>query len=146
MPDHAHLVQRLERIVRLEAQTQRDHLRERWARPLSERVARGYAIEGLSFVSIGADGKVQLSCQTNESRFRDGDFLMLHQGDPEGEDVTEVLLEYDDETQLEVSPRCGKVHLLEDRPQGWIADESMLDLSPFFLDELEEVTDMCHVW
>lgn len=141
MPDHAHLLQRLERFVRVEAETQHDHLRQRWARPLSERVARGYAIEGLSFVTFGADGTILLSCQTNESRFRDGDFLVLHRGDPDGEDIIEVLLEYDDETQLEVSLRGGKVHLLEDQPQGWIADESMLDLSRFFLDALEEVAD-----
>jgi DNA replication ATP-dependent helicase Dna2 len=141
MPDYSHLLQRLERFVRVEAETQREHLRERWARPLAERVARGFAIEGLSFASFGADGTILLSCHTNESRFRDGDFLVLHRGDPDGEDVIEVLLEYDDETQLEVSLRGGKVHLLKEQPHGWLADESMLDLSPFFLDALDEVAD-----
>ena len=141
MPDHLPLLQRLERFVRLEAETQRDHLRKRWSRPLAERVARGFAIEGLSFTSFGADGAILLSCQTNESRFRDGDFLVLHRGDPEGEDVIEVLLEYDDETQLEVSLRGGKVHLLKEQQHGWIADESMLDLSPLFLDALDEIAE-----
>lgn len=141
MVEHLHLLQRLERFVRLEARSQRENLRQRWERPLTERVARGYAIEGLSFSGFGAGGTLLLNCQTNESRFRDGDFLILHRGDPEGEDVIEVLLEYDDETQLEVSPRSGKLPLLKEHPKGWIADESMLDLSTFFLDALEEVAD-----
>jgi DNA replication ATP-dependent helicase Dna2 len=141
MSDHALLLQRLERFVRVEADAQRRQLRERWARPLSERVARGFAIEGVSFASFGAGGSILLSCQTNESRFRDGDLLVLHRGDPEGEDTVEALLEYDDETQLEVSVRGGKVHLLQESPSGWIIDESMLDLSQFFLDALEEVAD-----
>jgi DNA replication ATP-dependent helicase Dna2 len=141
MPDYAHLLQRLERFVRTEADTQRRQLRERWARPLAERVARGFAIEGISLTSFGPYGTVLLRCHTNESRFRDGDFLVLHRGDPEGEDIIEVVLEYDDETQLEVSVRSGKPYLLKDQPHGWIADESMLDLSTFFLDALDEVAD-----
>jgi DNA replication ATP-dependent helicase Dna2 len=141
MPNHAVLLQRLGRFVRSEADAQRNQLRERWARPLSERVARGFAIEGISLASFNSSGSILLSCHTNESRFRDGDFLMLHRGDPEGEDTIEVVLEYDDETQLEVIARTGKHYLLADQPHGWIADESMLDLSPFFLDALDEVAD-----
>ena len=52
MPDHALLLQRLGRFVRSEADAQRDQLRERWARPLSERVARGFAIEGVQLASL----------------------------------------------------------------------------------------------
>ncbi|MEJ2709646.1 MAG: AAA domain-containing protein [Anaerolineales bacterium] len=141
MTDHTVLLQRLERFVRSEAEAQRNQLRERWARPLSERVARGFAIEGISIASFNSSVSIILNCHTNESRFRDGDFLVLHRGDPEGEDTIEVVLEYDDETQLEVSARTGKLYLLTDQPHGWIADESMLDLSPFFLDALEEVAD-----
>lgn len=141
MTNHAVLLQRLERFVRSEAEAQRNQLRERWARPLSERVARGFAIEGISIASFNSPGSILLNCHRNESRFRDGDFLVLHRGDPEGEESIEVVLEYDDETQLEVSARTGKLFLLTDQPQGWIADESMLDLSPFFLDALEEVAD-----
>ena len=141
MSNHALLFQRLGRFVRSEADAQRNQLRERWARPLSERVARGFAIEGISLVSFNFPGSILLSCHTNESRFRDGDFLVLHRGDPEGEDTIDVVLEYDDETQLEVSTRSVKQYLLADYQHGWIADESMLDLSPFFMDALDEVAD-----
>lgn len=141
MTNHAVLLQRLERFVRSEAEAHRNQLRERWARPLSERVARGFAIEGISIASFNSPGSIILNCHTNESRFRDGDFLVMHRGDPDGEDSIEIVLEYDDETQLEVSARTGKLYLLTDQPHGWIADESMLDLSPFFLDALEEVAD-----
>jgi DNA replication ATP-dependent helicase Dna2 len=141
MSNSAVLLRHLERFVRSEADAQRTRLRERWARPLSERVTRGFAIEGISLGSFNSPRSILLNCRTNESRFRDGDFLVLHRGDPEGEDSIEVILEYDDETQLEVSARTGKHYLLSDKSFGWIADESMLDLSPFFLEALDEVAD-----
>ena len=42
---------------------------------------------------------------------------------------------------LKSAPEAESYYLLADQPQGWIADESMLDLSPFFLDALDEVAD-----
>jgi DNA replication ATP-dependent helicase Dna2 len=82
-----------------------------------------------------------LSCRINDSRFRDGDLLILHRGDPEGQDALRCVLDYDDETQLELLFLKGNLFSIKDQPDGWIADEDFLDLSSFSLDALDQVAD-----
>jgi len=134
------LLQRLRDFVNSEFATQFTNLERQWALPLGERVNRGYAIEGLKVENID-NHIIRLSCQTNESRFREGDFLVLHHSTPTGLEAAQVLLEYDDETLLEVSLQSGNPFFLQNEPQGWIADESTLDLRHFHLDALDEVAD-----
>lgn len=140
MASHHELLRRLRDFINSEFATQRANLERQWALPLGERVFRGYAIEGLKVEGINKQ-TIRLSCQTNESRFREGDFLVLHRGNPIGIESAQVLIEYDDETLLEVTLQGGNPFFLQNEPEGWIADESMLDLHHFHLDALDEVAD-----
>jgi len=137
----ASLLQRLKQFVHAEAETQRIELRRRLASPLAERVERGRALVDLHVEKMLGEGVVRLHCDLNESRFREGDLLVLHRGDPQGPDAVQCLLEYDDETLLEVTCTSGNIAALLDQRSGWIADESMLDLSQFYLDALDAVAD-----
>jgi len=140
MPQHQILLQRLRSFINSEFAAQHANLERQWALSLGERVARGYAIEGLQVESIDK-GTIRLSCETNESLFREGDFLILHRGNPIGIESAQVLLEYDDETLLEATLQSGNPFFLQEEPGGWIADESMLDLRSFHLEALDEVAD-----
>ena len=140
MVTHQSLLRRLRDFINSEFAAQRANLERQWALPLGERVVRGYAIEGLKVEGIDKQ-TIRLSCQTNESRFREGDFLILHRGNPAGLESAQVLIEYDDETLLEVTLQSGNPFFLQTEPAGWIADESMLDLHHFHLDALDEVAD-----
>jgi DNA replication ATP-dependent helicase/nuclease Dna2 len=89
---------------------QRYELRKQWSLPLPERVARGYAIEGLEVTAIRPNGTLLLSCQTNDSRFREGDYLVINRGDPETSERLSGILEYDDKTdQLIYTPSMNMV-------------------------------------
>ena len=140
MADHSALLQRLRTFVNSEHASQLANLERQWQLPLGERVMRGYAIEGLTVENF-KDGTARLRCRNNESRFREGDFLVLHRSTPLGLEAAQVLLEYDDETVLDVAVQSGNPFLLQNEPEGWIADESMLDLRQFHLDALDEVAD-----
>ncbi|MCJ7552097.1 MAG: DNA2/NAM7 family helicase [Anaerolineae bacterium] len=138
----ANLVSRLEVLVRREARAQREHFEAQWAQPLGERVRTGRAMESLRFAGINwSSGRIRLECDRNDSKFREGDYLILHQGDPREEGVIGAVLEYDEGTKLEVSPKTGPISRLEEIPDGWIADEGTFDLSGYFLDALGEVAD-----
>jgi DNA replication ATP-dependent helicase Dna2 len=137
----AALLQRLRRFVHAEVETQRSELHRRWALPLAERVGRGRALVGLQVEKVAGEGLVRLHCDTNESRFREGDLLVLHRGDPIGLEAVQCLLEYDDETILEVTCTSGNIAALLEQRSGWIADESILDLSRFYLEALDDVAD-----
>ncbi|MCX6082072.1 MAG: AAA domain-containing protein [Chloroflexi bacterium] len=140
MTHHQDLLHRLRDFVNSESATQLANLQRQWDLPLGERVMRGYAIEGLSVESFHKNS-MRLRCQTNESRFREGDFLVLHRSTPSGLESAQALLEYDDETLLEVTLLGGNPFMLQTEPTGWIADEGMLDLRHFHLDALDEVAD-----
>ncbi len=140
MVDQTLLLQRLRDFVNSEFATQNINLQRQWELPLGERVMRGYAIEGLKVIGV-KKGSVRLQCQTNESRFREGDFLILHRSSPDGLEAVEVLLDYDDETTLEVTMQSGNPFMLETQSDGWIADEGALDLRKFYMDALDEVAD-----
>jgi DNA replication ATP-dependent helicase Dna2 len=142
MVNTADLLHRLRMFVQSEAETQYSILDRQWARPIGERVARGWAIEGLS-VLREEKGIVRLACDTNDSRFREGDLLVLHQpqDSPKHSNALHVELQYDGETEIEVSLIKGNATFLAAEPRNWVADQDWFDASPFYLDALDSVAD-----
>jgi len=136
----ADLLKRLKHFVLAEAQTQYDALDQQWSRPLSERVAKGWAIEGLQ-VERYEKGIIRLRCDTNDSRFREGDLLVLHRENPKDPEALHIELQYDGGTELEVSLIKGNQLHLTANPDGWIADQDWFDSSPFYMDALDTVAD-----
>jgi len=140
MSSTSDLLNRLKLFVQAEADTQFAALDKQWSRPLSERVSKGWAIEGLS-VEHFEKGLIRLRCDTNDSRFREGDLLVLHRGNPQEPNALHVELQYDAETELEVSLINGNHFFLEADPDGWLIDQDWFDSSPFYLDALNNVAD-----
>jgi len=140
MSSTSDLLNRLKLFVQAEADTQFAALDKQWSRPLSERVSKGWAIEGLS-VEHFEKGLIRLRCDTNDSRFREGDLLVLHRGNPQDPNALHVELQYDAETELEVSLINGNHFFLEADPDGWLIDQDWFDSSPFYLDALNNVAD-----
>lgn len=140
MTSTADLLNRLRYFVRSEAETQYAALDQQWSTPLSERVAKGWAIEGLR-VERFEKGLISLRCDTNDSRFREGDLLVLHHGKPKDPNALHIELQYDGETELEASLIRGNRFLLAAEPEGWIIDQDWFDSSPFYLDALNTVAD-----
>jgi hypothetical protein len=134
------LLKRLKHYVLSEAKAQHDAITEQWSQPLAVRVARGWAIEGVSVVS-NQNHLLKLHCETNNSRFREGDLIVLHHGNPQGPEALHLDLEYDGGTEMEASLINGNNLYLAATPTGWIIDQDILDLSPFYLTALSIVAD-----
>jgi hypothetical protein len=130
------LLKRLKQYVRSEAKAQHNAIKEQWSQPLAVRVAKGWAIEGVSVVSF-QNRLLELHCETNNSRFREGDF----RGNPQNPYALHLELEYDGETELEASLMEGNELLIAAKPSGWIIDQDILDLSPFYLNALNIAAD-----
>lgn len=133
-------LKRLRKLVQDEADAQCRALERQWSQPLQERVARGWAIEGLRVEQM-KNGIIRLSCVTNDSRFREGDLVLLHRDNPHDPDALHCELQYDGETDLEVSLIRGDEYFLASNPDGWIMDQDWFDASPFYLDALNTVAD-----
>ncbi|WP_448540083.1 DEAD/DEAH box helicase [Roseiflexus sp.] len=136
----ADFLRRLRRLVLDEADSQRQQIVQTWSKPISERVAQGDAIEGVQVVSVTPEGIVELACNRNVSRFREGDILLLNRGNPFEEPRVPCTLEVDDETRLLVStddPGVNWGRILHQRT-GWVLDYGYVDFSPYILDALDQ--------
>jgi DNA replication ATP-dependent helicase Dna2 len=131
---------RLRKLVQDETEAQHETLTRQWSRSLQERVARGWAIEGLQVQNI-QNGIAMLTCATNDSRFREGDLVVLHHGNPWDEMAQHCELQYDGETDLEASLIRGNEYFFSQQPDGWIMDQDWFDSSPFYLSALDTVAD-----
>src|SRR3990172_588694 len=143
-PDHerkAAFLRSMEKLVVGERAATEQRVFRIWSKPIPERVASGYAIEGVEISRSADSGMIRLAFARNQSRFREGDILCLNKGDPRSHPSMMVTLDEDHETELLVS-------LYEmDAPWGdlwtdqtdWVLDEGFVDLSTYFLDVLHQV-------
>ena len=133
----------MRRLVLDEAATVRQKIHTLWYQPLAARVSEGRAIDGVRVVRVLPDGLIELACERNLSRFREGDVLCLNQGNPFGEPAWMVTLEVDEETRLVVSCREPGLNwgTIAQESQDWILDEGFIDLSHWILDALDEAGD-----
>jgi DNA replication ATP-dependent helicase Dna2 len=134
------LLEKLRKYIQEEADTQFQHMIHQWSRPLQERVSKGWAIEGLH-VEQFKDGIARLTCATNDSRFREGDLIVLHRGNPQDENALHFDLEYDGETELDAALISGNEYFLAANPDHWILDQDLFDPSPFYVSALNAAAD-----
>src|SRR5687768_3655581 len=73
----------LVRFVLQEHAAQRETIYGRWARAIGDRVEEGYCISDLRVTGQPKPGVWSLECAFNDSRFREGDFIRLSEGDPQ---------------------------------------------------------------
>jgi DNA replication ATP-dependent helicase Dna2 len=130
----------LRHLVWEEADAAREAVENLWSRPLPARVAEGRAIDGLRVESVSTDGTVELTCARNDSRFREGDLVLINRGDPCAEPRLLVTLDIDEDTHLVLSV-AEPVAALPERlagPGDWVLDEGYLDLSEYLFNALRE--------
>lgn len=135
----------LERRVRAEARHGWDAARRRWDKPLGERVEAGRAIGGLEISSIEMQASNQLvhfhPSVEDMAVFREGDRVRLSLNAPDGEGFLDATFYGLTEKGLTVS-LARTTNLPEQR--GWTLDESILDLSDFYLRALAELATTAH--
>ncbi|WP_420627179.1 DEAD/DEAH box helicase [Candidatus Leptofilum sp.] len=129
-------------LVLTETAAQRKQVHTQWEKPLSTRVAEGFAIENVGLKEIRKDGLIELTCSRNISRFREGDILCLSRNNPFAHDHLMVNLVEDEETELIISCESpvewDKVFEVKD---GWTLDMGFIDLSSYITTALAEAGD-----
>lgn len=133
-------LERLRQYIEDETSAQYKALESQWAHPLHERVSKGWAIEGLKVEGF-KDNIIRLTCQTNDSRFREGDLIVLHHGNPYDMNALHCDLQYDGEKELEVTLNSGNEYFLSVDTNGWIIDQDWFDSSRFYLGALDQAAD-----
>lgn len=136
-------LRQLRRLVLDETEHVRQQIFQVWSKPIPARVAEGLAIEGVRVVQVHSNGMIELACDRNASRFREGDVLLLNRGSPFYKPNLLVTLELDEETSLLVSSQDPDVHWgnVLQQGNGWVLDQGFLDFSQYVLDALDQAGD-----
>lgn len=142
-------IDKLKAFVRREQDAQNYSIEQMWAKPLPERLAKGEAIAGIEvlperrMIMEGNRSKLAkvLKIRDNFSKFRVGDTLRLHQGDPSNrQNVFFVEIFKDLETELIVKPAFSERRLDMIVPSaGWILDRDISDLGNMVNQHLDKI-------
>lgn len=135
----------LERKVRAEARHGWDKARKQWEKPLPERVLSGRAIGWLRISSVEIVRKTKLvhfhPSAEDMAIFREGDKVRMSLNDPDGGDFIEAMFLGLTEKGLSVTIPMARDLQIQD---GWTLDETMIDLSDFYLKALDEMATTSH--
>lgn len=77
------IYQELRELVITEAQNARTAYEQQLSTPVHERVLQGKCLESVKFQSKRPTNRLRFTCSENLSEFREGDFVVLHQGTPQ---------------------------------------------------------------
>ena len=134
----------LEQKVRAEARYGWEKARKQWDRPLPERVLSGRAIGWLSISSVEIVGRTQLvhfhPSADDMALFREGDKVRMSLNDPSGDFIEAMFLGLTEKGLGVTVPMESNVHMSD----GWTLDETMIDLSDFYLKALAEMATTRH--
>lgn len=131
----------LRKFVEDEHQANYEKLYEIWEKPLHQKLEKG---ESQQIRHIRKDGKNHLivTLGENESRFREGDMICLHSGEPSKKrHVQQGTIEAENENEWLV-----RVHKIDDRELQEVtsdcyADPDTMDLKPFYDKALDEIAE-----
>lgn len=127
-------------FVRNEHEAQRNALARVWAMPIEQRVEEGRCVVDGRFRSFKPPKGVLISFPSNDSRFREGDFVRLSRGNPECPLCEAVVVRAEDEwIEVEVWGKSPDGLGLEAPAADLQLDESALDLERFYLGAIDDL-------
>jgi DNA replication ATP-dependent helicase Dna2 len=136
----AALQEELSGSIRAEHDAQRNALARIWALPVGQRVEEGHCVTGGRVRSVRPPHGVILDFPANDSRFRDGDLVVLSQGNPEKPLAEAVVVRAEDEwIELELWGKTPDGAGMEVGSGDLQIDEGALDLERYFLAAIDDL-------
>ena len=131
----------LREFVENEHRASYEKLYEIWEKPLNQKLIKGESQE-VNYVKKLGKNHLHVALGHNESRFREGDMICLHMGEPSKKRyVQQGTIESENDNEWVV-----RVHQIDDEAideiaSGCYADPDTMDLKPFYDQALEEIAE-----
>ncbi len=138
---HSHLLSELRALVRDEQEAGLQQLRGIWHRPLAEKRDKGWT-QGFVRIERGADSTALWAyLDDGESRFRVGDLLVLHSGNPQESALDRGLSLESEEDDRWLLRSHGALTVFENYRGGpCYADPDAIDLTPYYEQSLDAIS------
>jgi len=131
----------LRKFVEDEHQANYEKLYEVWEKPLTQKLAKGES-QKIRYVRKEGKNHLQVTLGENESRFREGDMICLHLGEPNKKRyVQQGTIEAENEDEWLVRVHQIDDHELREVISGCYADPDTMDLKPFYDKALDEIAE-----
>lgn len=128
-------------FVQDEQQAGEQNLHEVWGRPLAEKLTKGLSQQLLRLEATDEATAAWAYLGDNESRFREGDLLLLHGGTPQDSLLgRRVSLELDEGHRWLLRDRQMSALLKECSGGPLFADPDAMDMTPYYRQALNEIS------
>ncbi|MFS1430279.1 DEAD/DEAH box helicase, partial [Vibrio splendidus] len=132
------VLKELQAFVYAEHEASMEKLLETWKKPLEEKLLKGET-QRIESVSCSGSNHLEVVLGDNESRFREGDMICLHLGDPSNHKVfDQVAIEAENDGEWLLKVKVDQ-SLLPQLSEGCYADPAGMDLKPFYDKALADV-------
>ena len=131
----------LRKFVEDEHRANYEKLYEIWEKPLNQKLLKGES-QQIRYVRKEGKNRLHITLGENESRFREGDMICLHLGEPsQKKHIQQGTIEAENEDEWLV-----RVHQIDDEAlseviSGCYADPDTMDLKPFYDKALDEIAE-----
>lgn len=135
------VLESLRTFVKEEHEANFSKLSEVWSKPLSKKLKTGES-QAISSIEIEDKGRLLVTLDNNDSRFREGDMICIHHGDAIKESFIRnatIELENDGDWLIKAEFDIG---LIKSTKGPFYADADCMDLKPFFEKALDEVASI----
>ncbi|MGL6117512.1 DEAD/DEAH box helicase [Plesiomonas sp.] len=125
------VLKELQAFVYAEHEATMENLLETWRKPLKEKLLKGET-QRIESVRYSGVNHLEVVLGDNESRFREGDMICLHLGDPCDQKIfDQVTIESENNGEWLLKVKVDQ-SLLPEISKGCYADLACMDLKPFY--------------
>ncbi|MUK51538.1 DEAD/DEAH box helicase [Aliivibrio fischeri] len=129
--DLSHVLKKLKAFVDAEHQASMAKLLDLWEKPLKDKLYKGET-QQINFVKSLGQGQLEVTLGQNESKFREGDMVCLHLGEPHVDKiVSRATIEAEDDGKWLLRAKFDQTHIAK-LQSGCFADPDGMDLTSFY--------------
>jgi DNA replication ATP-dependent helicase Dna2 len=137
------IYQELRELVMAEARSARDEHERLLYKPVRDRILQGKCLSNVKFLKKLSGGVLRFSCRNNQAEFREGDLVILHEGDPM-KPVCQAQwagdgLGLDGQEYIDLVTSEPSLEKINGSDGVFTVDAGFFDLSPQLLRALEEM-------
>ncbi|MDF1811548.1 MAG: hypothetical protein P1V20_05025 [Verrucomicrobiales bacterium] len=129
----------LKSFIREEFAAQRKRFNDQIVQPLDKRLESGRCLGPMTFLTAQTDNQLEFRHEGNDSRLREGDFVLLSDGaEPKSGVAVWVFRETDHHLWLSFES-APDLRQFKNEQDHWYIDENYIDLEDFYLQALDRV-------
>ncbi|RUS93125.1 hypothetical protein DSM106972_097190 [Dulcicalothrix desertica PCC 7102] len=138
--DNGQFIDTLKRFINVEVDTETRKTKERWQKPIHERVQEGYSIDKVEVIEVSGT-KAWLRFSENISKFDKSDNLILSRGNPTDKEKFKCTIIEENDSEFLVGAAYGQSFDNLYPSEGWVLDAGIIDVRHLLIGALTKLAN-----